>query len=79
MSFGLTFGSLGDLITVATILKQVIDALKESTGSSRDYQDLICQLQSLDRILIEVDQVITNSETRGPTKVPLSAENAIKR
>jgi hypothetical protein len=74
-----TFGSLGDIITVIQIVRQVIGALSDSTGSSRDYQNLICHLESLHRTLLEVDQAIGRSTGNGAQKLPRPTENAIRR
>ena len=40
MSAAFTFGSLGDLIAISTLVYQLARALNESSGSAKAYQDL---------------------------------------
>jgi hypothetical protein len=75
--FSITFGSLGDIIAVAQIVQQVIEALNNSTGAPRNYQDLICQLQTLHRTLLEAHQLITQSKIYDPERLPTSADGTI--
>lgn len=50
-----TFGSVGDIITVSLLVKSIVDALDDSRGSSAEYQGLITELRSLESSLIEVE------------------------
>ena len=50
-----TFGAVGDIISVCLLVKDLIKALDDSRGSSNEYQDLIRDLWALDRVLLEVD------------------------
>lgn len=47
MSFDPTFGSFGDFLSIAILIKEICVALNESRGSARNYQDLIQQLEIL--------------------------------
>ncbi|KAE9368192.1 hypothetical protein N431DRAFT_547295 [Stipitochalara longipes BDJ] len=58
----ITFGSVGDIISISLIVKDLVQALDDSRGSAAEYQDLIRELWALDRVLLEVEQVSRNSE-----------------
>lgn len=49
--------SIGDIINLGILLKDLIQALQESKGSSAEYQDCIRKLQTLDGILREVEVI----------------------
>lgn len=51
----ITFGSVGDIISVCLIVKDLVDALNKSKDSPKDYQEVIRELWILDRALLEVD------------------------
>ncbi|CAD6575091.1 MAG: hypothetical protein ASARMPRED_007053 [Alectoria sarmentosa] len=55
MSAGVTFGSVGDIISLCIVIKDLVKALDESRGSSAEYQELIRELWALDRVLLEVE------------------------
>jgi hypothetical protein len=57
MSIGFTFGSLGDILSLCILVKDLVAALDNSRGSSADYQELIRELWTLDRALLEVGQL----------------------
>ena len=50
-----TFGSVGDIISVSLLVKDLIDALNDSRGSKRQYEEVVRELWILDRSLLEVD------------------------
>ncbi|KAL9085244.1 MAG: hypothetical protein Q9165_007678 [Trypethelium subeluteriae] len=50
-----TFGSVGDIISVSILVKDLVDALNESKGSKKQYEDVVRELWLLDRALLEVD------------------------
>jgi hypothetical protein len=58
----ITFGSVGDVISISLIVKDLVKALDDSRGSAAEYQDVIRELWSLDRVLLEVEQLSRNSE-----------------
>lgn len=49
-----TFGSVGDIIAVGQIALLLAQALKDSTGSAREYQGLIRELRTFDKALLQV-------------------------
>ncbi|KAL9055205.1 MAG: hypothetical protein Q9162_003698 [Coniocarpon cinnabarinum] len=49
--------SVGDIIAVAQLAKELIDALKDAQGSSHDFHQLVQHLQSLTDVLKHVDDV----------------------
>ncbi|MCJ1377618.1 hypothetical protein MMC17_000713 [Xylographa soralifera] len=55
MSIGFTFGSLGDIVSICLIVKDLVEALDDSRGSSAEYQQLIRELRALEQILLQVD------------------------
>lgn len=46
--------SVGDFLSGLELIRQLIKALEDSSGSSKEYRDLIRELYSLERALIEV-------------------------
>lgn len=55
-----SFGSFGDIVTLLGLTKRCCQALCESTGASRDYQDLVSELSSF-ASLLEYIQAIFDS------------------
>jgi hypothetical protein len=53
----ITFGSVGDIISVCLIVKDLVDALDKSRGAAAEYQDIIRELWILDRALIQVSKL----------------------
>ena len=51
----ITFGAVGDIISVCLIVKDLVLALDSSTGSSAEYREVIRELWGLDRALLEID------------------------
>lgn len=51
----ISFGSVGDIISVCLLVKDLIDTLDSSRGSSADYQSLVRELWTLDRSLLQVE------------------------
>ena len=52
--------SVGDFVGGIELVRQLINALKSSAGSSKEYQDLIHELYSLERSLLEVKHLQVN-------------------
>ena len=48
-------GSIGDIIALSVIIKDLVKALDDSRGSSAEYQDSIRKLWALNRVLREVE------------------------
>lgn len=55
MSAAVTFGSVGDIISLCLLVKDVVKALDDSRGSSSEYQEVIRELWALERVLLEVE------------------------
>lgn len=51
----INFGSVGDIISVSLIVKDLVDALDKSRGSSAEYKAIASELWTLDRTLLEVE------------------------
>ena len=58
MSFGF---SVGDVIAVSSLIAQIANSLKDAGGAKSDYQELVRELENLDRALKHIDKL------RGPT------------
>jgi hypothetical protein len=46
--------SVGDFIASVELIHDVLEALKESNGSSANFRELVCELYSLERALLAV-------------------------
>lgn len=68
-----TFGSVGDIITVCLLAKSIAKALDDSTGSSAEYQGLITEIRSLECSLLEVE-LFTRSWRDASTSVSVRQE-----
>jgi len=60
-AFGFSFG---DFVDGIELIRQLINAVKDGAGSSREYQDLVHELYSLERALLEVKRVQAIDELR---------------
>ena len=54
----ISFGSVGDIISVCLLIKDLVKCLDESRGSSTEYQAVIRELLSLDRALLQVELLL---------------------
>jgi hypothetical protein len=50
----LTYGSFGDVITTIQLVHRASQALSASRGSAREFQDLIVELKTFNRVLDQV-------------------------
>jgi hypothetical protein len=50
-----TFGSVGDIISICLLVKDLVEALDKSRGSKAEYKSLIRELWILDRSLLEIE------------------------
>ncbi|KAJ3525708.1 hypothetical protein NM208_g11523 [Fusarium decemcellulare] len=62
-----TFGAVGDFISVILVIRDIITALNDSRGSTRDYLELTESLQVLEKALKEVDEVF--KDPRAPKEL----------
>ncbi|KAF4634736.1 hypothetical protein G7Y89_g3360 [Cudoniella acicularis] len=60
----ITFGSVGDIISISLIVKDLVKTLDDSRGSTSEYREVIQDLWELDSILLQVELV---SRTYGQT------------
>jgi hypothetical protein len=51
----ITFGAVGDIISVCLLVKDLIEVLHKARGSKAEYQAAIRKLWILDRALLEID------------------------
>ena len=56
-------GSLGDVIALITIVKDLVTAFDKRRGSSADYQEIIRKLWAFNRVLKEVDTLCRSITT----------------
>lgn len=60
-----TFGSVGDIIAVALLVKDLVEALDQSRGSQVEYRQLVQELRLLEDVLRKVDHLCNTSGTSG--------------
>lgn len=60
-----TFGSVGDIISVALLVKDLAEALDKSRGSQAEYRQLIQDLQTLESVLRKVDHLCSANGSSG--------------
>ena len=53
----ITFGSVGDIITLSLPIKNLAKSLDDSRGASAEYQAIIRELSSLEHALSQVEEV----------------------
>lgn len=70
-----TFGSVGDIIAVGLLIKDLIKCLDDSRGSSAEYQAVIRELRSLDYALLEVELMFLSCQ--GSTELDALRANAL--
>ena len=58
----ITFGSVGDIISISLLIKDLVTSLDNSRGSSAEYQAVIRELWSLDHALLEVGLLFRSCE-----------------
>ncbi|KAJ4305461.1 hypothetical protein N0V90_000992 [Kalmusia sp. IMI 367209] len=51
----ISFGAVGDIISVCLLVKDLVDALDEARGSKAEYRSVVRELWILDRALLEID------------------------
>ncbi|KAG9383509.1 hypothetical protein A1F94_005420 [Pyrenophora tritici-repentis] len=52
-----TFGSVGDIISVCLLVKDLVTALDKARGSKAEYQAAIRDLWILERVLLEIELI----------------------
>ena len=61
MEFQLAFGSVGDFIAIGLLIRDIVRALDDARGSSKQYQDTIKHLNDLNNAFREIQQVVQAS------------------
>ncbi|KAL9093114.1 MAG: hypothetical protein Q9159_000473 [Coniocarpon cinnabarinum] len=61
----ITFGSVGDIITLVLLIKDLVKALDDCHGSTHSFQRLANQLRSLEKAFLEVE-VLTRKHEASP-------------
>jgi len=62
MELALTFGAVGDFISIALLIKDTISALDECRGSAKSYRDLIEGITLLGQATQQAEQVYDASQ-----------------
>jgi hypothetical protein len=78
----MTFGAVGDIISVCLLVKDLVAALDKARGSKAEYQSAIRELWILDRALLEIDllsRVHGNGATPQLQSLCVTAERAVAR
>ncbi|KAH7086801.1 hypothetical protein FB567DRAFT_51569 [Paraphoma chrysanthemicola] len=65
-----TFGSVGDLIAVCLLVKDCVEALSDSNGSSAEYKAVVRELYILEKALLEIG-VLSQTQATTPELVAL--------
>ena len=55
-------GSVGDVIALVLLIKDLVKTLNDCRGSAYHFQQLVQQLQNLELALLEVDQLLKKNE-----------------
>ncbi|KAI9713535.1 MAG: hypothetical protein M1820_000917 [Bogoriella megaspora] len=75
-----SFGSVGDIISVSLLIKDLVVALSDSKGSVKEYEEAVRELQSLDKALLEVEALAhTHAETPAVQGLCETAKQAAER
>lgn len=72
--FSITFGSVGDIITVCLLAKSIVAVLDKSRGSSAEYQGLVSELRSLEKSLLQPAELFSRSFVDSPIRASLCSE-----
>ena len=69
-----TFGSVGDIISVCLLVRELVECLDKARGSASQYQALANELRSLDRALLEAGLLLDIHKTRLGTSAETIAQ-----
>jgi hypothetical protein len=76
----ITFGSVGDIISVSLLVKDLLVALDSSRGSAAEYQAIVGELNLLDRALLQVEALSRTREKTSEAKAAYqTAEDVIEK
>jgi hypothetical protein len=62
MDFGLSFGAVGDFISIALLIKDIIASLDDCRGSAKQYRELVQGLDILGQTLEVVQKTFENPQ-----------------
>ncbi|ROW12572.1 hypothetical protein VMCG_00071 [Cytospora schulzeri] len=81
MAFDPAFGSFGDFLSIATLIKDIVIALDDSRGSKKKYQALIQNLGILSQVIEQVEKVYRDQRyIGGVDRAPVTAlETAVSK
>jgi hypothetical protein len=69
----ITFGSVGDLITIGLLIKDLVAALNQSRGSQAEYKQLVDELNLLQDVLARIDHLVNTAGATGGRRFEVSA------
>jgi len=64
----ITFGSVGDIVSVGLLIKDLVVALNESRGSQAEYKQLVDELNLLRDVLGRIDHLCNTTSTWTATR-----------
>ena len=57
-----TFGSVGDIISLSLLVKALVKSLDVSRGASAEYKTVISELETLDTVILQVEHLFQTCE-----------------
>jgi hypothetical protein len=64
----ITFGSVGDIISLSLLIKDILKALSDTNGSAAEYQGFAGELLVLDTVLLQIEQLARTQTTTPRTE-----------
>lgn len=75
-----TFGSVGDILSVSFLIRDLILALNDSRGSSAEYQAVVLELESINHALSQVEGTFRSyAHFQGLTDLKLVADKSTEQ
>jgi len=75
----ITFGAVGDIISVSLLAKDLITALSSAKGSSAEYQAIIRELHFLDQALLTVESLARKTQSCEVQALRLTAAQTVEK
>lgn len=79
MAFAPSFGSFGDFLSIAVLIKDIVVALDDSRGSSSKYRELRQGLEILGETIRHVDQACRDPKLVGSNDIATAAIRIISQ
>jgi len=74
-----TFGAVGDIISVCLLVKDLVELLDNSRGSPGEYRSLVRELYALERSLLHIDILCkTYGDSSEIGDICIAAQGAVK-